>query len=338
MQSTTAPHLNSGIFAKPAIYETPMPVIIATHNGSFHADDVIGVAILQLVFPNHHIIRTRDAEQIAKANFAVDVGGQWDATLGRFDHHQKGFEGARQSGVVYASAGLVWAAYGTHCLAPWAKYLNEQNVADIANAIDDELMQHLDMADTGASKGAPGIFGLSALLSQYNSTWFEENCMEKEEREALKLERFLEAVGVARRLLQHILADKVSEATAANLVRNSQRLMDGKVLLLGDSGMPWYKVVCNEMPEVLFVLYPDSTDGQYQIRTVPVEPESFVARADLPEAWAGLRGKDLADVTGVPDAVFCHNGCFIGGAASLAGAQALAALALKELGVTPAEA
>ena len=36
----------------------------------------------------------------------------------------------------------------------------------VAADLDVELVQHLDRADTGASHGAPGLFGLSALLSQ----------------------------------------------------------------------------------------------------------------------------------------------------------------------------
>ena len=94
---------------------------IATHNGSFHADDVFGVGVLMGVFPDHSLVRTRDEARIAAADFAVDVGGEWDAARGRFDHHQRGFNGARapwqahgleQPAVGYASAGLVWAAHG----------------------------------------------------------------------------------------------------------------------------------------------------------------------------------------------------------------------------------
>ena len=80
------------------------PIVIATHNGSFHADDVFGVAVLLLLHPGAELVRTRDAELSAKADFAVAVGGEWDAGRGRFDHHQRGFRGARESGVVYASA------------------------------------------------------------------------------------------------------------------------------------------------------------------------------------------------------------------------------------------
>jgi uncharacterized UPF0160 family protein len=309
------------------------PVLIATHSGGFHADDIVGVAVLQLLFPNSRLVRTRDAAKIAEADFAVDVGGVWDPATGRFDHHQKGFSGARESGVVYASAGLVWAAYGEHCVAQSVgKYVSEDQVKQIVAEIDDELMQHLDRADTGDAKGAPGLFGMSALLAQYNPSWLEEMSLEKDERDAQKLRHFRAAVDVTRTLLERIIVEKASDAAAGNLVRNGQRHFDGKVLMLGDGSMPWIKAVCRDMPEVAFVIYPDSSDQQWQLRTVPVEPESFVARADLPRAWAGLRDADLAAATGVADAAFCHNNVFIGGAYSLKGALRMAELALKDIG------
>jgi uncharacterized UPF0160 family protein len=39
---------------------------------------------------------------------------------------------------------------------------------------------------------------------------------------------------------------------------------------------------------------------------VPQRLGEFANRRDLPAAWAGLTGDELAAVTGVPDAVFCH--------------------------------
>jgi uncharacterized UPF0160 family protein len=93
--------------------------------------------------------------------------------------------------------------------------------------------------------------------------------------------------------------------------------------------MPWTRLVVEEMPEVLFVIYPDSDGKQYQLKTVPVEPDSFVSRMDLPKSWAGLRDHDLAAVSGVEDSVFCHTNLFIGGARSLDGAIRMAALALE---------
>jgi len=51
---------------------------IATHNGSFHADDVFGVGVLMGVFPSHTLVRTRDQALIDAADYVVDVGGIWD--------------------------------------------------------------------------------------------------------------------------------------------------------------------------------------------------------------------------------------------------------------------
>jgi uncharacterized UPF0160 family protein len=324
------------IYQRPiGIHITTRPVVIASHNGSFHADDVVGVAVLQIVFPNYQIVRTRNPQTILDADFAVDVGGIWDACTGRFDHHQKEFKGARCNGVAYASAGLVWAVYGEHCLTPLVAPLRARNIGidihGLVKAIDHELMEHLDRADTGASMGAPGLFGLSALVSQFNTTWLEDNGRTAEEREQHIFAQFSDAVACVKQMLKRIMLDKVSEVAASSVIRNSRREFDGRVLVLDEAGLPWINVVCNEMPDVLFVVYPDSSDKQYQVRTVPIEPESFKARADLPAAWAGLRDAQLAVKCGVPDAVFCHNGRFIGGASSLEGALRMAELALENL-------
>ncbi|WP_239467208.1 MYG1 family protein [Rhodoferax koreense] len=304
----------------------PRPVVIATHNGSFHADDIFGVAVLLRLHPGAQLIRTRDAELIARADFAVDVGGEWDAGRGRFDHHQRGFSGARDSGVVYASAGLVWRAHGA-ALVEQTFGLNDPALAQsVADALDEELVQHLDRADTGVDHGAPGLFGLSALLSQFNTTWDARRDAVQDEADALA--NFRKAMAVVDTLLAATLDQLRAKYQGAELVRNAEKLFGGQVLLMPRGGLPWREVVSREMPEVLFVVYPDSSARQYQVHVVTVEPHSFQARKDLPRPWAGLRLAELAEVTGVADAVFCHNGRFIAGAASLAGAMRLAELAL----------
>jgi uncharacterized UPF0160 family protein len=83
------------------------------------------------------------------------------------------------------------------------------------------------------------------------------------------------------------------------------------------------------MPKVLFVISHNLAEQRYMIHTVPMSTESFEARADLPAPWAGLRDADLAAVTGVPDAGFCHNGRFIAAAKSYDGIRTMARLALE---------
>ncbi|MEY4755795.1 MAG: hypothetical protein RJA34_693 [Pseudomonadota bacterium] len=317
---------------------------IATHNGSFHADDIFGVGVLMGVFPSHTLVRTRDNAVIESADFAVDVGGLWDAATGRFDHHQRGFEGARPAqaqdgvetpGVGYASAGLVWSVYGgayVKALADLSGYeLDALAVAEIERSIDSSLVKYLDIVDTGQGDVAPGIFGLSALLAQLNTNWMEEHGLTHSAKAQLQVDRFHEAVAITRKFLDRAIVKKISQIRSMDIVRQSPRLLGGRVLHLQEGGMPWTRVVVDEMPEVLFVIYPDSDGQQFQIKTVPVETGSFTARKDLPESWAGLRDQELAAVTGVPDSVFCHMNLFIGGAKSLNGAVRLAELALASI-------
>ena len=304
------------------------PVRIATHNGTFHADDVFGVAVLLLLYPHAELVRTRDAATITSADFAVDVGGEWDPARGRFDHHQRGFAGARPDGVVYASAGLVWEAFGerlvTQLIGPGRA--DPPLAQAIATDLDVELVQHLDRADTGASHGAPGLFGLSALLSQFNTTWDNPAAAGKDGRAALA--GFHRAVEVTTLFLRASVDQLRAKHQGAQLVRRADKVLGGAVLVLPRGSLPWTEVVCAEMPKVLFVVYPDSSDTQFQLHVVTVEPHSFVARKDLPRPWAGLRDAELAAVCGVADAVFCHNGRFIAGAGSLQGALRMAELAL----------
>lgn len=354
------PNTPSSPSASPSVYATRVTrvshgahVTIATHSGTFHADDVFGVAVLQVLFPSNTLVRSRDPAVVAAADFAVDVGGVWDPATGRFDHHQRGFKGARvavdedgvavpgEDGISYASAGLVWAEYGTACVARFCGSYSDAELAaidavSIAKSIDSELVVHLDLVDNGVAQPAPGLYGLAALVDQLNTDWLEDAgmaCLENpaEQRDRLKLRRFEAAVKVVRQFLRGAVHHKAAEAIAAQRVRTTERRCDGRVLVFTDEGMPWAKVVCEEMPEVLFVVYPDGTDDVYRIHTVPVVPGSYTHRADMPRAWSGLRDAALAEVTGVPDAVFCHANVFTGGAKSLAGAMQMAELALKAL-------
>lgn len=316
---------------------------IATHSGTFHADDVFGVGVLMGVFPSHTLLRTRDKALVATADYVVDVGGSWDPATGRFDHHQRGFEGARPDrqveghtvpGVGYASAGLVWSAFGSAYVSAWAtshgQTLDDAAVASVVTTIDHSLVQYLDIVDTGQGDVAPGIFGLSALIAQLNTHWLEEQGLDLAAKAALLETRFREAIAITRKFLDHAIGKKVAQIRAMDTVRQAPRLLGGKLLHLREGGMPWTRVVVDEMPEVMFVIYPDSDGNQYQIKTVPVEPGSFDTRMDLPAAWAGLRDQELAAVTGVEDSVFCHLNLFIGGARSFDGAVKLAKLALAE--------
>jgi len=312
---------------------------IPTHSGSFHADDAFGVAVLAALHPQHEIVRSRDPAVLAGADYQVDVGGEWDAGRGRFDHHQRGFEGRRlgKDGPAegYASAGLVWREFGEayvrQVMQELGAPLSDGAISRIAQDVDASLVRYLDLVDTGAQMVAPGVFGLSSQVALLNSSWLEEQGLDGAALAALQMERFREAMGLVQRQLHRLVLRRIGQELAAARVRAAERLLDGRVLYLREGGMPWTSVVVQEMPEVLLVVYPemDERGGQrFVLRAVPAAAESFANRMDLPRAWAGLRDQQLADATGVPDALFCHANVFIAVAGSIEGATRLAALAL----------
>jgi uncharacterized UPF0160 family protein len=60
------------------------------------------------------------------------------------------------------------------------------------------------------------------------------------------------------------------------------------------------------------------------VDAMPTEPGSFAQILPLPKAWAGLRGQELAAVSGIADAVFVHPQRFVGATGSREGALAMA--------------
>ncbi|UVW27573.1 MYG1 family protein [Massilia sp. H6] len=318
-------------------------MVIVTHNGKFHADDAWAVAALHILFPEADIVRTRDSAIIDAADFVVDVGGTWDPARGRFDHHQKGFEGARASGVPYASAGLVWREYGARCVAALAAaHAGHQMDADaaqqLAHAIDNDIVQYLDLSDVGAARNAPGGYGMSAVVSGYNPNWMDEQRLGYGlEAEAYRLAQFRKAMAFLTDVMTNAVKYRVGAMLALAQVRQSEAMEDGRLLFLKNAALPWSSVVRKEMPKVLFVLSHSLSEDRYMLHTVPATTDTFDARADLPAPWAGLRDDELAAVTGVPDAKFCHNGRFIAAAKSYGGAYAMAQQALHAVdqGLTP---
>ena len=119
---------------------------VATHDGSFHADEVFALAALSLLDDALEIVRTRDADRLAAADLRVDVGFASDPATGDFDHHQKGGAGERPNGVRYASFGLVWREYGARVCA---------GDAEVAERVDQSLVQGIDANDTGQTVVAP---------------------------------------------------------------------------------------------------------------------------------------------------------------------------------------
>ncbi|MDQ7001033.1 MAG: MYG1 family protein [Mariprofundus sp.] len=283
---------------------------IATHNGSFHADDVFSIAAFKLIDPSFKLVRTRDSELIARADIVIDVGGEYDADRDRFDHHQRGGAGERENGIPYSSFGLIWQKYGLGIC---------QGKQDVANAVDAGLVSTIDAIDCGHVKGISEGISLSQTIGMFNPTWQEESDFDQ---------CFDEAVDFASRVLMRFIASAGGGISAKAIVAKAiEQAEDPRVIVL-ERYIPWKRTVHALSDEALYMVYPSPT-GQWRIQTVPVEPGSFEDRKPLPEAWAGLSGAELQEVTGIDDAMFCHNGLFIAGAESFESTMKMASIAVE---------
>ncbi|OOZ38879.1 metal-dependent hydrolase [Solemya pervernicosa gill symbiont] len=285
--------------------------IIATHNGNYHADDVFSIAALKFIYPSSTLIRTRDQDVIAKADVVVDVGGEHDPDRDRFDHHQRGGAGERENGIPYSSFGLIWQKYGLEIC---------QGNQDVANGVDSGLVSNIDAIDCGHAEAATKGITLSQTISMFNPTWQEEGSFDA---------CFDEAVEFASRVLARFVASANGGISAKAIVAKAiDDAEDPRVIVL-EKYTPWKKTVLALSEEALYMVYPSQT-GQWRIQTVPVEKDSFEDRKSLPKSWAGLSDDALQEVTGIDDAMFCHNGLFIAGAESFESTMKMAVIALQE--------
>jgi uncharacterized UPF0160 family protein len=293
-------------------------MLIATHDGSFHADEVFAIAALGLLGEPLEVMRTRDRDALAEADLRVDVGFRDDASTGDFDHHQRGFDTARDNGVRYASFGLVWREYGARVCD------GDQEVAD---AVDETLVQSVDANDTGQQLIKSLIDGVrlmtvNGIIGGFNARWDEVLTPEQER------ERFDAAVALAQGILAREVASAASSRHSHRIVREAiAAAADPRVVKL-PVNVPWKQVLVPEAADALFVIYPKRQG--FGLEAVPRELGSFDNRRDLPATWGGLEGPDLVATTGVDDALFCHAKRFLAVARSRAGIEQLATLALAE--------
>ncbi len=309
-------------------------VDIVTHDGVFHADEVVAVATIAIAMPSLTqtvtVARSRDQKVIDEARVAVvDVGGRYEPSrhqtrsgpIDYLDHHQwqprKG-EGLRENGVAYAAAGLTWKHYGR--LVLWNMGCPEKLQSKVHDAIDRKVIQGIDALDTGTMPKAdgPALVSLSSLVSSFNP------------RNGGDFDAaFLQAVSFAISCLERLVSNEIAAASAYQAVYSQAIDCQSQVLVL-DSGSNWQEAVVvaneNKSRPIDFVVFPDPK-GQWMVQCVPPALGSFDKRVPLPEAWAAKRDQELADLTGVADAIFCHAGRFICGAQSKEGALRLATLA-----------
>ena len=293
--------------------------MMAVHNGIFHADDVFGVALMQSIYNDLEIIRTRDEELLKTCDIVSDVGN------GKYDHHHVD-KIRRENGIPYCGFGLLWRDFGiSYINAKFPDLSNLKEQQEVAEKVDTILIQQIDAQDNGVDvmTSQVPIMTLCDIIYTFIPTGAGEDEIEK---------GFFEAVEFAKKILYKITKKFVDSYENYRMIKNElkkQNVKESHILVL-EKSVPWKDTILelDRNEDVLYVVYQDVT-GLWCTQTVPKEANSFAARKDLPKKWGGLNNDDLSKLTGIENCTFCHPALFICGNKTKEGAISMAKVAVE---------
>ena len=284
---------------------------IVTHSGAFHADDVFAVAAFQLLLgkENVEVIRTRDDETIATGDYVVDVGGVYEHDKKRYDHHQPGAP-VRDNGIPYAGFGLMWLYYGEEICGS----------VEVAEAIEEKLCVPIDASDNAVNIWESGKFELAPLeWDDIVKTW-----RSFDDTEETMDGQFMKVVDIAREYLRRVITKQRLKLEDKARAEKLYKETDDHSIIVSDDPVSrrWFI----EKGDVNVVVHPRD-DGSWMAINVEKDKDTYETKVNFPAAWAGLRDKELAEVSGIADALFCHKNLYLFAAGSKESAIAAARLA-----------
>lgn len=293
---------------------------MAVHNGIFHADDVFGVALMQSIYEDLEIIRTRDESKIQECDIVSDVGN------GKYDHHHVDKK-KRENGIPYCGFGLLWQDFALDYInKKFPELTDTSEQQGVVEKVDTIFIQQIDAQDNGVDVMTiqVPVMTLCDIINTFIPTGGGEVELE---------EGFFEAVAFAKQILYKTTKKYADNYDNQRLVKDElekQNVEQSHILIL-EKSVPWKDTVIeiDEKEHVLFVVYQDIT-GSWCTQTVPKEANSFVARKNLPKTWGGLREDELSNHTGIKECIFCHPALFICGNKTREGAIAMAQKAVEE--------
>lgn len=287
-------------------------ILVATHDGKFHADEVFAIAILKRVHPHLKVIRTRDEEKINGADIKIDVGMKYDFKENYFDHHQSNFDFKRKNGIPYSSAGLIWKHFGKEIL----------NSKEAFNYVDEKLIQFIDANDSGVKTFEPkigSVYNISYLINSFNPEFIENKSHDSQFKVALNL---------AESVLEREIIRAKSYEKSSKIVKNAiKKYGDKNYVVINISNIMWRDFIIGN-PKINFVVNP--TTDRWVSNSVPKKMDSFERDILFPKKWRGLENNLLEEVSGVKGALFCHKDGFIVSSKTKDGAIKLTEIALQK--------
>ncbi len=278
---------------------------IYTHSNTFHADEIMAIALLQqYVFKNDRleIIRTGDKAVLEKARsepgtFVLDVGTVYDPENLNFDHHQANMQEGWPDGIYYSSCGLIWKWLKDN------KVLNQFMNDETVKMMEDIFIKPIDAHDNGQ-----GVWPDAITLSKFNRN--------DDSPDGVKQYRqFMKALSFAKEILQNEFAGVRSvlkaEKTAARYIKNNYD-PETKILVVEDNTADYLPFALKETNNELNLIIIPHSRNKWTIRTAPeVNENSFSRKNPSPTDWRGRTDLDVMVHGKKMKVVFSHKTGFM---------------------------
>ena len=265
---------------------------VAVHDGVFHADDILCVALINVIARKNvtSYIRTRDNDLIEKADIACDVG------FGDFDHHQEAKE-FYENGIMYAACGKVARALAA-----------DPEITDFGQEELEMLLvkglyavQAFDNGQDSKKDAIPNYPNPFTFVGTFNNLNSNGGVYCSKQNGA-----FNACLCVAEMVLSNILGQIKEEISDRNIIKDAIANKKGRIAVFSAYCRGWQNALVDYNDshigeEIVVVIFP-GRGSQWNIQVVPQTKDPYNR-----EAWASVPGV----VKDIPGFVFRHTGAFM---------------------------
>lgn len=287
-------------------------MLLITHDGVFHYDEVLATVVLLKIYPDAEIIRTRKREIIESGDIVYDVGRVFNIEKNRYDHHQSSFRETFSPNhyIKLSSSGLIYKYFGEQFLNAFGIDQTNPHYQKVFVEVYEQYFMSADAIDNGYE-----IFGeivprsMSHIIHSFNllSTVEQEETLENQDN------RFLEAVKFVRKDLDNFMKNIVNNwlpgyAYLEQIIKNAtDDIIELDKYVLVDLVLEIEKKYQKDIKFILKV-----SENSTQILAVPQKKGHFGSKVCLKASWRGLVGDRLCEISQIPDCNFVHSNGFYG--------------------------
>ncbi|UKJ89998.2 hypothetical protein MACJ_003256 [Theileria orientalis] len=295
---------------------------IGTHNGYFHADEALAIYMLRLLpeYKNAQVVRTRDPSILDTCDIIVDIGGVYDPSKHRYDHHQREFNDHftdEHKVTKLSSAGLVYKHFAKRIFKEVYNVKDEEILEYLYTTIYDRFIESMDANDNGVPLSDGDLkykisTDLPNRVSRLNPSWKDKDVNDVDER-------FMKAVELTGQDFDYFVSNELNVILPAKthlekaMEKRFETHKSGKVIEMIKS-CPFSGFLYKHEDEhgvsdkdrVLYYITFEETSNQWRSTCIKEKGTQFKSRLPFPEHLRGLRDEKLEKESGIPGLTFIH--------------------------------